>query len=289
MSKHAIALAVLAASLAAPAGPASAAESYANCSGFIDSVPAVISTQGVWCLRTDLATAIGTGSAILVATNNVTIECNGFKLGGLGAGPTSLAHGINAVSRRNITVRNCGIRGFNHGIALTHENSGGHLVEHNRLDGVLRVGILMHGDGTSTVRHNRVRDITGHADLPNAAGILAFGHVIENTVDGVTSLDNDDVHGIMVPDWGDGYGYEIRGNRVRTLSPHGSGSILGIAVYSPRSHVLDNLVVTNTSDPTHIGIVRTGSSEGFSGRNRVSGFATPYAGSPTAAGPDYSN
>src|SRR5262245_20959189 len=70
--------------------PAVAAESYDACAGFIDTVPTTISTQGVWCLRKDLATAVSNGAAISIEANNVTIDCNGFKLGGLAAGPGSL-------------------------------------------------------------------------------------------------------------------------------------------------------------------------------------------------------
>ena len=111
--------------LAAPS-PASAGESYDNCSGFIDSIPATITTQGVWCLRGDLSTAVGSGNAISVATNNVTIDCNQFKLGGLAAGPTSQAYGIFS-ERANTTVRNCNVRGFYAGIYVG--SSGGNLLE----------------------------------------------------------------------------------------------------------------------------------------------------------------
>ena len=48
--------------LAAPA-PARA-ETSTTCTGFIDSVPAVIGTQGIWCLRRDVSTAQATGNAI---------------------------------------------------------------------------------------------------------------------------------------------------------------------------------------------------------------------------------
>src|SRR4249920_1444376 len=82
---------------------AHAAQSYDNCTGFITSLPATISTQGTWCLKQDLATAVTTGSAILINTNNVTIDCNDFKLGGLGAGLATLANGIYSLNRVNAT------------------------------------------------------------------------------------------------------------------------------------------------------------------------------------------
>ena len=72
--------------LAVYASPALAAESYDNCTGYIESLPASISTQGTWCLRKDLATGMASGNAIEVKANNVVIDCNDFKIGGLAAG-----------------------------------------------------------------------------------------------------------------------------------------------------------------------------------------------------------
>src|SRR6185369_2787721 len=72
---------------------ASAAESYDNCTGFITTLPAVITTQGTWCLKQDLATAITSGNAITINTGNVTIDCNDFKLGGMSAGLATQAIG----------------------------------------------------------------------------------------------------------------------------------------------------------------------------------------------------
>src|SRR5690606_14654473 len=136
------------------------AETHDTCAGFIDSVPAVISTQGVWCLRGDVSTAQTSGSAIEIAANNVTIDCNGYKIGGLAAGSSSAANGIYAYGRMNITVRNCNIRGFLHGISLFGSNAGGHLVEDNRLDGNLYVGMDIYGDN-NTVQRNQVYDTGG--------------------------------------------------------------------------------------------------------------------------------
>src|SRR5688572_12403874 len=109
---HHLAALVLAAT-ACTALPATAAESFDSCDGrFIDSLPAHISTPGVWCLRHDVSTAIGAGAAINIAANNVTLDCNGFRIGGLAAGPGSMASGVYVSGRQNASVRNCGIRGF---------------------------------------------------------------------------------------------------------------------------------------------------------------------------------
>jgi len=96
--------------------PADAAQSYDNCTGFITSLPATISTQGTWCLNKDVSTAVTSGAAITIAANNVTLDCNDFKLGGLAAGLTTQAVGVYALDRFNISVRHCNIRGFYFGI-----------------------------------------------------------------------------------------------------------------------------------------------------------------------------
>src|SRR5215813_5040905 len=102
---------------AALAGAVPSASAADNCTGFVTSVPTVITKQGVWCLRGDLTTAANGITAIDIQTNNVTIDCNGFKLNGLPAGPATLSNAIAAYEQRsNITVRNCTIRGFRFGI-----------------------------------------------------------------------------------------------------------------------------------------------------------------------------
>ena len=89
-----------------PPASALAAESYDNCTGFIDSLPATVSTQGTWCLRANLSTAMASGDAIAVAANNVTLDCNDFKIGGLAAGAYVLrAVGEGVVVSRRVAVR----------------------------------------------------------------------------------------------------------------------------------------------------------------------------------------
>src|SRR5688572_11288780 len=73
-----------------------AARSYDTCTGYVESLPATIGSPGQWCLRRDLSTAQTSGAAITVAANNVTLDCNDFKLGGLSAGLDTLAHGMAA-------------------------------------------------------------------------------------------------------------------------------------------------------------------------------------------------
>jgi hypothetical protein len=265
------------ATLALPFVPsaAHAAESYDNCTGFIDSLPAVINTQGTWCLRKDVSTALSSGNAITINTNNVTIDCNDFKVGGLAAGLATQAYGIAAQERQNIAVRNCNVRGFYTGIWLQGAFGGGHVVERNRLSGNTTVGIYVEGDG-STVEHNWVLD-TGGANPGNGNSILGIGgvgsvDVIDNLVAGVASANGTGqwATGIAVQN-GVGASTTIRGNRVRGLFPDGSGLGVGIvsgdgfAVISDnqvegRGHAFETAIYCNADDAS---IYRGNSIKGF--------------------------
>ena len=92
---------LLAVALAAswPATDAVAAPSYDGCAGTIASLPAVITTQGTWCLDADLATGMASGIAIEIRANNVTLDCNGFKVGGLAAGVSTQTYGVSSAKR----------------------------------------------------------------------------------------------------------------------------------------------------------------------------------------------
>jgi parallel beta-helix repeat protein len=137
----------------------------------ITSLPAVITSQGNYCLKQDLSTVIATGAAIAINTNNVTLDCNNWKIGGAAAGLGTNARGIGASNRLNITIRNCGIRGFYAGIELL--DGAGHLVEDNRLDQNTFVGIQLRGDG-NVVRHNRIVDTGGRPESSASYGINIY-------------------------------------------------------------------------------------------------------------------
>ena len=210
----------------------------------IDSIPAVISSQGVYCLKQHVSGALANGAAIAVNTNNVTIDCNEFKIGNLAAGTATQAIGISASGRNNVTVRNCGVRGFQTGISLLN---GGYRVENNRLDNNTRTGIFVTGSGSS-IRGNEVIDTGGGTagGTAQAEGIKAAGgmDIIDNNISGVLSAGADGtVYGIYVEDMDAGY---INDNRVRELVPAGLGLRRGIWVDSGNRVTLkSNSVVMN--------------------------------------------
>ncbi|HEY0661005.1 MAG TPA: hypothetical protein VGD21_06780 [Lysobacter sp.] len=165
--------------------PVQAAESYDSCTGYIDTLPTTIATQGTWCLRAHLATPITSGAAITIATNNVTVDCNGFRLGSLPANPASTAKGIYALNRLNATVRGCNVQGFHIGIHMSGIDSGGDLIEDNLLDGNLYAGIAVNG-ADNRIQRNRILRTGGVPNgNGNTYGIDARADLFDNTIDHV--------------------------------------------------------------------------------------------------------
>lgn len=235
-----VALVLLGAAHFAPT--AGAAESYDNCTGVIETLPVTISTQGTWCLKHDVSTAITSGAAITIGTNNITLDCNDFKVGGLAAGTGTSTIGVLASNKVNAVVRNCSVRGFLVGINL---GGSGHLVEDNRIELSTAAGILVFGDG-GTVRRNRVLDTGGRPDALESTGISVgggSGSVTDNIIDGLTvtgSGGNGFVYGINL---GNGP-MEVARNFISNLVPFGGGTAKGIwgTAFAP-SNLRDNTVL----------------------------------------------
>jgi len=239
--------------LAGAASRASAASSYDSCVGFIDVVPTVISTPGRWCLRQNLITAAANVFAIVIATNNVTIDCNGFRLSNLPAGIGTGSRGIVSFQADAlVTVRNCTIEGFAYGIYIATNPPGtGYVIENNRFSQNRWYGVRLAGVG-SVVRGNIVTNTGRLPNADSATGIHAAGRVdvIDNIVDGVFGDDhaaNFFPIGIYAGD--DAFipvlaaGVQVSGNRVRNLIQIGGGRAAGISVNGTNNSVRDNLIV----------------------------------------------
>lgn len=246
--------------------PVTAAESYDNCTGFVDSLPATITKQGTWCLRKDLATSINSGSAITIAAHNVTLNCNDFKVGGLGAGDNSNAIGIFADDRVNATVRQCNIRGFRYGTSMS---GGGHIIEDNRFEQNLNVGIYLMGDN-NIVRRNSVLD-TGSPTGSEVHGIQASADIVDNTISGfIADPGYAFVRGVTAY----GVGSQIKDNRIRGLPLVDAGEIIGIWSWALGQRISGNHISTSTSAFTHrFGIYGMGQT--FCDGNTMSNFAAP--------------
>jgi hypothetical protein len=223
-----------------------AAAEIQNCTN-ITSIPAVITTQGVYCLKQHVTASLASGAAIQVMTNNVTIDCNDFKVGNLAAGPANTATGISAQGRLNVEVHHCSVRGFERGIQFTN---GLYVVEDSRFDNNSDVGIYVGGDG-SAVRRNEVVD-TGGDTNPSIHDFVAIhtdgdADIIDNLINGVVATRGGDgtTYGILADNMDSGL---ISGNRVRNLVPDGSGHRRGIwNMDGNRTTVEGNTVVFNST------------------------------------------
>jgi len=215
-----------------------AAAETVNCTT-IAALPAVITTQGVHCLKGDLATPMPSGHAIEINTNNVTIDLNGFKLGGLAAGIGTNTFGIYAKDRQNIAIRNGTIRGFRQAIVIeTTGASQGHLIEDIRADQNTEAGIQVNGSG-SIVRNNRIVDTGGTTALGTT--VPAYGIYVSG--DGMRVIDNDiaDVHGT-----GGSVGFAIlfaSGNNALAVNNRMTGVSYGIVFGSGTGKYRDNLTM----------------------------------------------
>ena len=280
--KHLTCASLLALALFAPSPPVSAAEDYDNCAGYIDSLPAVIGTQGVWCLRHDLSTGMTSGAAISVNVNNVTIDCNDFKLGGLQAGAASETIGIHGSDRLNTTVRNCSVRGFKRGVFLQGLGGGGHVVEDNRFDDNLYIAIQVEGDGSS-VRRNHLYETGGSTTEVHAHGILAAGNmdVLDNTIGSVRAAAEGAgiATAIMVSN---NNGGSISGNHVDGLWGGPDGGVRGIRALQGRLVLRNNVLMDNAPDAAVAFLCD--STDARLKDNMINGYFTPNSGCGDAGG-----
>jgi len=247
MRQHSIFLLLLL-SLLFWAAPTRAAQSYDNCTGFITSLPATIGSQGTWCFNKDLNTAITSGNAIAINANNVTLDCNDFRLQGPGApGFDNTSVGIYSADRVNLTVRHCHVSGFDDGVhfaaVAANSASAGHTIEDNEFRGSHR-GVWLVGD-SSVVRRNSV-SIGRNYTTGDAVGILAEGGVdiIDNTVwdVGNSAPAPSNAIGILLSS---ADGNSINGNRIHRVSAY-AGYAKGISVLSSNKISLRNNELTGS-------------------------------------------
>lgn len=257
---------------------AHAAEGYDNCTGYIDSLPAVIDSQGTWCLSGHLGTNISEGAAITVTTNNVTIDCNGFKVGNLAASTWTQTVGIEAADRNNVTVRHCTLRGFYNGVEML--GGSGYLVEYNLVEQARSTGIRVAGE-SSRVYRNRVLS-TGNR-YQYARGIWAEADVIENVVSGVAGFAT---HPYSIGMDVRGGNRLVSGNTVRGLVVDADyGTANGLSAYGRNMILVDNHIVGPGAENQGGNGLWTGENlNTFCRNNTVTGFEDSYSGCVQIAG-----
>lgn len=245
-----------------------AAESYDNCAGTIISLPTTINTAGVWCMKSDLATSMTSGNAITINSHNVTLDCNDFRLGGLGAGAATATTGIAVLERNNVTIRNCNVRGFLFGVYL---GGSSNVIEDSRFQANTRGAIYVSGYDF-LVRRNSITQTGGTPAYSDTYGILAFGAtgVIEdNFVSEVAG--NTQAYA-----WATGTGIfagsdytVVRRNDVSGIAAGSDSTVAGIVGSGAKNKLLDNTVsglssvtgqrrgLSCTGDPSSVAIRNT--------------------------------
>lgn len=189
----------------------------------IVALPATLTVPGVYCFKGDLSTSQTTGTAITVFSNSVTIDMNGFKLGGLAAGPETVATGIKAFNWKNFTLRNGTIRGFALGLTITDNGlSSGHLVEDVAFDENTYTAAWVVGSNY-VFRNNRItKTIAKHPvfDVPTGVVMLGSSAIV---ADNVIS--------------------HVEGEATASNGP--TGMVLGLTRSIVERNTVANLVVTN--------------------------------------------
>ena len=271
---------------AIPSAPARAAQSYDNCTGTIETLPTVISTQGTWCLTKNLTTSMTSGAAITLDGNNITLDCNDFKIGGLQGGLATNATGVFAVGRLNTTIRGCGIRGFRDAVWLNGSASFGGLIEDNRFDNNTNSAVYVLGGG-HVIRRNRVVDTGGRPGGTQTNALLVSADQSSVTGNFIVGVTADAAGGDVIGIGAFGVANEIAGNYVSGLVVDDVGSAIGIFTGGgSRSSITDNRLLS-TLDLGSSGV--SASAGNLCGGNLTSGFAAAVGGGCIDAGGNVSD
>jgi len=239
----------------------------------ITTLPTVITVQGIYCFTGNLATSMTSGKAITINTNNVTIDLNGWKLGGLAAGTGTGTYGIYAYQRKNITIKNGIIRGFYFGIILgdnfPYTASQGHLIEDIRADQNTYGGLLVQGRG-NIVRRNQVVDTGGSTVNNSAFGIQLNGpggRVLNNEISGTVATSVSSAFGLHLAS---ATGAVVEGNRIDDVSSN-SSMAYGVSISSSYDVVVEDNRINglSTVSGTTWGMSIRSSSDVLAAGNRI--------------------
>jgi parallel beta-helix repeat protein len=230
--------------------PCAFADETTFCTRYIRSLPFTITTQAHYCFDRNLATAITSGAAITINADFVLLDLNNFRLSGSAAGTATLAVGIHANNRSNLTIRNGNIRGFAYGILVEGDgttSSRNVTVEKNVLDGNTVAGITVFGTSYS-IRDNQVYNTGG------TTSTAAYNCGPQPpTMLGISTLGQRNTLGCEAG----GYG-EVVGNTVVNTFPDGlSGGGLTISIAGLNGIVANNRVINQKPSIAYPAIVGT--------------------------------
>jgi hypothetical protein len=248
-------------------------------------MPYYITAQGNYCLDRNLSTPLAatTWSAIVINSDFVVLDLNGFKIGGGSAGAGTQSNGVYALNRKNITIKNGNIRGFYRAVFLqetgTAGTSAGHTVEGIRADGNTYAGIWVEGVGNS-VRDNQVVT-TGGTTVSTATEV--YGIRVEGSGARVLNNDVTDTKDPTRPGKAivlNAAGSVLQDNRVGNGGVSPPPGSVGVAVEGGA----DVLAARNMLLGLQTGISYVGGSTGKYRDNVSAGVTVPYTGTGQNAG-----
>jgi len=226
----------------------------------ITAFPAIILGPGVYCLSFKyIDFPLTWGALITIASDDVVFDLNGATLDGTPNVTGVFSYGVRSFNRRNVTVRNGTIKGFNYAVHLMNitgeqrdpRPSVNFVVEdiqaiRNRSGAILVIG------HDSTIRRNYIAG-TGHSSDP---AVVATTWAI----------------------WAAGWGLRVIDNDVHNTRPNGSGGGDAYAIYL--AGVWEAVVVNNRITDAGFGLFGQGPTAtwGKYRDNVTVNVGTPYTG-----------
>ena len=235
-----------------------------NCTT-ITTIPATISAPGKYCLANDFAVNVTTGNSITIASNGVTLDCDGHALRNAATSATGAANGIAFVSRNDVTIRNCRIvGGYRNGISATQNNTIANqnyyiTLDNNYIAGPLLHGILAYGSGIE-ITNNRIYDVGGMTNN-NAFGIhlgastvstYAKFHLVKDNLVAGTNTSYLSAYGIYSD--GSVAGIFINNGITGTTASNATYGAYGIRLLGSLNRITDNHVMSGGDADKDFGI-----------------------------------
>jgi hypothetical protein len=201
---------------------------YGSCHE-ITAFPVNITGPGVYCLSFKyIDFPLAQGALITISADDVLLDLNGATLDGTPTGRGAFSYGVRAYNRRNVTVRNGTIKGFNYAVHLMNitgelgdpRPSVGWVVENIRAIRSRTGGILVIG-ADSEIRGNYI----AHTGYSKDVGIVPDTWAI----------------------WAGGWGIRIVDNDILNTRPNGSsgGNAYAVHLAGCREAVVVNNRITD--------------------------------------------
>jgi parallel beta-helix repeat protein len=162
-----------------------AAISFAVVVGASAIAPSAYATTGTLRIRQNRTLTEDHFGRVIIEANGVTLDCAGFRIVGLDAeGGQITGAGIRMTNRRNVTIRNCHIEGFDNGLLMT--NSGNNTFTSNTVVLAAAAGCSLNQSNSNLfTRYEFTNNEGGGCELVGSSGNrFELGLVTDNADEG---------------------------------------------------------------------------------------------------------